>query len=76
MECLEKDPAKRPENAAILLERLRHCENAGRWTSRDAREWWASHYAGVTGTGETTEMSLSNTELIVDLDGRFTSGNG
>ena len=42
MECLEKDPAKRPPSAEVLHQRLdESLEGMPRWTVRDAREWWA-----------------------------------
>jgi eukaryotic-like serine/threonine-protein kinase len=42
MECLEKDPAKRPSSAEVLHQRLdESLEGMPRWTVREAREWWA-----------------------------------
>lgn len=40
LECLEKDPAKRPESAEALAQRLEESLDGPRWTARDAREWW------------------------------------
>jgi serine/threonine protein kinase len=42
MQCLEKDPAKRPASAAELESRLAdiRCEP---WTNSRAREWWERH---------------------------------
>jgi tetratricopeptide (TPR) repeat protein len=38
--CLAKDPARRPESAAVLGERLRGLECAKEWDEVRAREWW------------------------------------
>ena len=38
--CLEKDPARRPGSAAELRDALRDLDDVGRWSERDAREWW------------------------------------
>ena len=40
MECLEKDPAKRPQSAETLAHRLDESLDGPRWTAKDAREWW------------------------------------
>ena len=56
MECLEKDPAKRPESAEALAQRWDESLDGPRWTARDARDWWkrirdraASDGAAATG---------------------------
>ncbi len=43
LQCLEKDPAKRPETARKLLDLLAECEDAGAWTQREAESWWDTH---------------------------------
>lgn len=40
LECLEKDPAKRPESAEALAQRLEESIDGPRWTALEAREWW------------------------------------
>ncbi|WP_299464506.1 serine/threonine protein kinase [uncultured Gimesia sp.] len=40
MQCLEKDPAKRPQTAAEILQALSVCQLDGKWTIQDASEWW------------------------------------
>jgi serine/threonine-protein kinase len=40
MECLEKDPAKRPESAETLAHRFEESLDGLSWTAKDAREWW------------------------------------
>jgi serine/threonine-protein kinase len=43
MDCLEKDPARRPPSSAELCRRLMACEAAGQWTPDRAERWWQSH---------------------------------
>jgi serine/threonine-protein kinase len=43
LECLEKDPERRPENAEVLGARFANCVSDGSWTADDAREWWSLH---------------------------------
>jgi eukaryotic-like serine/threonine-protein kinase len=40
MDCLEKDPARRPQSAREIVDRLRACADAGEWGEVDARQWW------------------------------------
>jgi len=40
MQCLEKDPAKRPQTAAEIIQALSACQLDGKWTIQDASEWW------------------------------------
>jgi serine/threonine-protein kinase len=40
MDCLAKDPARRPSSAEELALRLRACGDAGRWSESDAERWW------------------------------------
>jgi len=41
--CLEKDPARRPQDALELSRRLSGCEIEAPWTEADARLWWETH---------------------------------
>src|SRR5262249_26334836 len=43
MACLEKDPARRPQNARALGERLAACAAANDWTWQRAERWWQMH---------------------------------
>ena len=40
MQCLEKDPEKRPANAHELLQSLAQCQSAGQWSHQSAADWW------------------------------------
>jgi serine/threonine protein kinase len=43
MECLEKDPARRPASAEVLRERLDAVPLTSEWSAERAEEWWAMH---------------------------------
>lgn len=43
LQCLEKDPAARPESGRRLLDLLAECEPTEPWTQRQAERWWCTH---------------------------------
>jgi serine/threonine-protein kinase len=43
MACLEKDPAKRPQTADELAERLANCVLGDAWNRQTARNWWETN---------------------------------
>jgi serine/threonine-protein kinase len=43
LDCLAKDPAKRPASAAAVADRLDAIPLADRWNRARAAEWWLSH---------------------------------
>lgn len=43
MQCLEKDPAARPQSVETLSMALRGCAAYGNWTKAAANAWWAVH---------------------------------
>jgi serine/threonine protein kinase len=43
MECLEKDPARRPASAEVVSERLGAVPLTSAWTAERAEQWWAMH---------------------------------
>jgi len=47
--CLEKDPARRPQNAEQLLRMLDACRVPKLWDSLTARGWWERHLVDLTG---------------------------
>jgi serine/threonine protein kinase len=40
LECLEKDPSRRPESAQALMDRLDACDDVLPWAAEEARTWW------------------------------------
>jgi serine/threonine-protein kinase len=43
MQCLEKDPARRPASAEIMSDRLDAVPLISVWTAERAEQWWATH---------------------------------
>ena len=43
MQCLEKDPGRRPADAEAVGERLDAVPVASAWTAERAEQWWAMH---------------------------------
>jgi serine/threonine-protein kinase len=58
--CLEKDPARRPQDASAVLEALRRCGTADAWDNAAARTWWERHLVELTDplTASALETSL------------------
>ncbi|HEX9188470.1 MAG TPA: serine/threonine-protein kinase [Vicinamibacteria bacterium] len=42
LDCLEKDPARRPASAAEAAARLERCGTVGDWSQEEARAWWTA----------------------------------
>jgi serine/threonine-protein kinase len=40
LECLEKEPSRRPESAQALMDRLAACDDVEPWATEEARRWW------------------------------------
>lgn len=43
LECLEKDPARRPQSAAAVAKRLRGMQLPDPWTFEKAAVWWEEY---------------------------------
>ncbi len=43
LDCLKKDPTKRPSSALELKQRLVACRDAGGWDRERADDWWTRH---------------------------------
>jgi serine/threonine-protein kinase len=48
--CLQKDPARRPQNAGELLGMAYSCRCSDEWGQEKARHWWQSHLPHLTGS--------------------------
>ena len=69
LECLEKDPAKRPPTALAVIERLFALEGVQGWTPHEARDWWNTHGPSLLARRDGPANELGKT-LAVDLEGR------
>jgi eukaryotic-like serine/threonine-protein kinase len=47
--CLEKDPAKRPQDAKAVLRLIEACQVRQEWDEETARVWWEQHIPELTG---------------------------
>ena len=46
--CLEKDPARRPQNARELWKMSLACPGADTWSQTAASRWWEAHLPQLT----------------------------
>ena len=46
MSCLEKDPAKRPQDISSIRKALLDCKTYGQWSRDRSRDWWQIHLQG------------------------------
>jgi eukaryotic-like serine/threonine-protein kinase len=59
MDCLEKDPARRPASADALALRLSACPVPQQWTRERAERWWRSHLPEQVQARPVAEMLLA-----------------
>jgi len=59
LECLEKDPARRPASAEALQARLQAIPIATPWTRERAERWWSEHAPHVASARPVAEVLLS-----------------
>jgi serine/threonine-protein kinase len=70
LECLEKDPARRPTGARELRRRLEACAAFGGWSEEDARAWWEQNAAATAATLSTAlEGDLTLSRRLSPIDG-------
>ena len=60
MECLEKDPARRPASAEVVSDRLDAALPGSTWTAEQAEEWWAVHRPSARHTRPVADLLLSH----------------
>jgi serine/threonine-protein kinase len=59
LECLEKDPAKRPASASALEARLQAIPITTPWTGERAERWWSVNAPGRSSTRPVADVLLS-----------------
>jgi serine/threonine-protein kinase len=60
LQCLEKEPSRRPESAAVLQGGLRRCGAFGEWGAERARRWWSENVEELRAR-RATQAALSDT---------------
>jgi serine/threonine-protein kinase len=60
MDCLEKDPARRPASATELARRLAECKVHPPWTAVRAERWWREHLPQPEEGRPVSEVLLSH----------------
>ncbi|HZO12856.1 MAG TPA: serine/threonine-protein kinase, partial [Polyangiaceae bacterium] len=74
LRCLQKDPEKRPQSAAELLEQLRALDLARTWDAQRARAWWKKRQRELAALRGKQSTSVPMRTIAVDLSGRVTRG--
>ena len=71
MACLAKEPADRPQGAAVMSEMLAQCQDYGAWTQDQAQKWWADNRGALPIEGhEDNRSPLADTHLFIDAGNR------
>ncbi len=59
LECLEKDPGKRPSSAKVLQSRLQAISVEAPWTDERAEHWWSLQAPDVSAKRSVADVVLS-----------------
>jgi serine/threonine-protein kinase len=62
--CLEKDPRRRPQDAAAVLEMLSRCRPADPWDNTLARAWWERHLVDLSGPRRVPDTAIIDATLV------------
>ena len=60
MDCLEKEPARRPASAEMVSERLGVVPLAPAWSEERAEQWWAMHQPRARDARPAADVLLSH----------------
>ncbi len=60
MQCLEKDPARRPESAEVVSHRLDAVPLPSVWSEEQAEQWWATYQPRARDARPVADMLLSH----------------
>ncbi len=66
MQCLEKDPNKRPQTAQDVILELSKCQNDGKWSIQDASQWWEEQMQGQASKIQPDTQSRSSSSSVAD----------
>ncbi|MCA9020319.1 MAG: serine/threonine protein kinase, partial [Planctomycetaceae bacterium] len=66
MQCLEKDPKKRPQTAHDVILELSKCQNDGKWSIQDASQWWEEQMQGQASKIQPDTQSRSSSNSVAD----------
>lgn len=71
LQCLEKDPARRPQSADDLASLLAQCRDAHTWRRKEARDWWRMHLpSSTTSRQNSCSAELLHVEKGMDAESR------
>jgi serine/threonine protein kinase len=73
LRCLEKDPARRPQNMTDLASSLGQCPAAGAWTESLRTDWWSRNKAAIETNQQRVDIkpaSVAEATLKIDLNQR------
>jgi len=74
LDCLAKDPAKRPQSAGAVLLRAEACAAVGKWTDSEALRWWQAHGEAVAQLRANARGTASDRTVAIDLARRSSLG--
>jgi eukaryotic-like serine/threonine-protein kinase len=65
MACLEKDPERRPQDAAEVLRRIDQCRTGRAWNNDAARDWWELNLSELAGRIDLDESRFETVAVAV-----------